>query len=83
MILTACGNNEKIVMMLSKAVIQTNKMKTMISVRNDNLQNKVKQKDQSLPQDSTAENDKNTDSKAKKKNDNVSKRKMTIIVQVI
>ncbi|PIS62548.1 hypothetical protein AZH47_00650 [Corynebacterium striatum] len=43
-ILTACGNNEKIVMMLSEAVIQTNKMKTMISVRNDNLQNKVKQK---------------------------------------
>ena len=67
MILTACGNSEKIVMMLSEAVIQTNKMKTMISVRNDNLQNKVKQKDQSLPQDSTAENDKNTDSKAKRK----------------
>lgn len=75
-ILTACGNNEK----NSDDVEQssnTNKQDEDNDQREErqSTEQSEAKKDQSLPQDSTAENDKNTDSKAKKKNDNVSKKK--------
>src|SRR5699024_625666 len=75
-ILTACGNNEK----NSDDVDRSSNTKKQDEDsdqregRQSAEQSEAK-KDQSLPQDSTAENDKNTDSKAKKKNDNVSKKK--------
>ncbi|MDH5140285.1 hypothetical protein P5X59_08195 [Staphylococcus cohnii] len=75
-ILTACGNNEKNNDDVEQSS-NTNKQdedNNQHEERQSTEQSEAK-KDQSLHQDSAAENDKNMDSKAKTKNDNASKMK--------